>query len=173
MNLRLPRVVGSAAVSEGRPLTGRAVLFMLLAFFGIVVAVNIAMVRAAISTFGGVDTPSSYQAGLAFKSDEAAAKAQDSRGWRVSAKLAPAAVGETVSIAVTDAAGRPVSGAVLTVRLAHPIDERRDVAVVLGEVAAGSYLGKVVAENGQWILDIDIAKGGQRVFRSRNRVTIP
>ena len=153
MNLRLPRVAGSATASDRRPLTGRAVLFMLLGFFGLVIAVNIVMVRAAISTFGGVDTPSSYQAGLAFKADEAAAAAQDSRGWTVNAKLAPASGGESVAIEVpTRPAGRSAEQ-YLTVRLAHPIDERRDVTVAMSEIAAGSYRGKVAAETGQWILD--------------------
>jgi nitrogen fixation protein FixH len=43
------------------------VLAMLIGFFGLVIAVNLVMVRAALSTFGGVDTPSSYQAGLHFR----------------------------------------------------------------------------------------------------------
>ena len=54
MNLKLPTI---AAPRGQKPLTGRSVLFMLIAFFGLVIAVNIVMVRAAISTFGGVDTP--------------------------------------------------------------------------------------------------------------------
>ena len=80
MNLRSPE--HRLRAGAGRPLTGRAVLAMLLGFFGLVIAVNLVMVRAAISTFGGVDTPSSYQAGLAFKAEEAAVAAQDARAGR-------------------------------------------------------------------------------------------
>ena len=60
---------------------------MLVAFFGLVMVVNVVMVKAAISTFGGVDTQSSYQAGLAFKAEEAAAAAQNARDWPVDATL--------------------------------------------------------------------------------------
>jgi nitrogen fixation protein FixH len=42
-----------------RKLTGRHVLLGLVAFFGVVFAVNAVLVRAAISTFGGVETVSS------------------------------------------------------------------------------------------------------------------
>ena len=40
-------------------------------------ASNAIMIRAAITTFGGVETGSAYQAGLAFKHETAAAQAQD------------------------------------------------------------------------------------------------
>ena len=46
-----------------RPLTGRTVLICLIAFFAVVAIVNGIMIRAAISTFGGVETGSAYQAG--------------------------------------------------------------------------------------------------------------
>ena len=87
MNLRIP-AVGSAN-DNGRPLTGRMVLVLLLAFFGLVTVVNVFMIRAAISTFGGVDTPSSYEAGLNYKAEESVAAAQSARHWDVSASLVP------------------------------------------------------------------------------------
>lgn len=170
MNLKLPTVRMAAS---DRPLTGRAVLLMLVAFFGLVIAVNVVMVRAAISTFGGVDTPSSYQAGLVFKAEEAAASAQNARGWRVTARLNPSPEAIVATMDIHDAAGLPVAGADVVARLAHPIDERRDVALAVNEIGAGEYRGKGAVASGQWILDIEITKGGERLFRSRNRVVIP
>ena len=59
-----------------RPLTGRTVLICLIAFFAVISIVNGIMIRAAISTFGGVETGSAFQAGQAFKHDiEAATRA--------------------------------------------------------------------------------------------------
>ena len=171
MNLRLPTIRRPA--TGGPVLTGRKVLMMLVAFFGVVIAVNVVMVHAAISTFGGVDTPSSYQAGLVFEAEEAAAREQASRDWNVTATLAPAGDGQTVTIDVLDEAGRAVSGAAVTAKLAHPIDERRDVAVALQETAPGRYSGTAGATAGRWILDLEVAKGGVRLFRSRNRVMVP
>ena len=46
--------------SGPREVTGRHVLLSLVSFFGVVFAINGALVRAAISTFGGVETASSY-----------------------------------------------------------------------------------------------------------------
>ena len=124
MNLRLPTI----SPNDDKPLSGRAVLTMLLAFFGTVIVVNLFMVNAAITTFGGVDTPSSYEAGLAYKAEEAAVATQQALGLSVTAKLSAVAGGQTVTIEVRDRDGRPVTGATTTATLAHPIDERRDIA---------------------------------------------
>ena len=52
-------------------------LIALVVFFGVVAGVNGIMIRAAVTTFGGVETGSSYQAGLAFERELAAAQAQN------------------------------------------------------------------------------------------------
>ena len=57
-------------------------------FFGVVFAVNAVMVKAATSTFGGVETSSSYKAGLMFEQDVARAEQQDALHWQVGGKLA-------------------------------------------------------------------------------------
>lgn len=155
-----------------RQITGRTVLIALLGFFGFVMLVNIVMVHAAITTFGGVDTPSSYQAGLAFKAESAEAAEQVARNWHVVARIEPTASGTAVALEVRDADDRPVAGAEVVARLAHPIDERRDVAVPVSEVGPGTYRGRAPVDPGQWTLDVEIAKGGQRMFRSRNRIAI-
>ena len=60
-----------------RQLTGRMVLLCLLGFFGVVFGVNGILIHEALSTFGGVDTESAYQAGRKFEQDVAMAKAME------------------------------------------------------------------------------------------------
>jgi len=72
---------------SGFVLTGRMVLVCLVLFFATVVGVNAVMIRAATSTFGGVETENAYQAGLAFNREHAAAMAQDGRNWNVTAAV--------------------------------------------------------------------------------------
>lgn len=169
MNLPVPEL----ADDGGRPLTGRKVLLMLVAFFGSVTLVNVVMIQAAVSTFGGVDTPSSYKAGLAFKAEEAAAAAQNARHWTVDADLSPAGEGgETLTVEVKDRLGNPVRDADVTARLTHPIDERLDVAVAMTDTGSGVYKGVAAAGAGQWRLVIEIARDGERLFRSENRIVV-
>jgi len=44
----------------GRPLTGRTVLLCFIGFFGVVFTANFFLVRAAVTSFGGVETESSH-----------------------------------------------------------------------------------------------------------------
>jgi len=156
-----------------RKVTGRTVLVWLVAFFGIVTAVNVVMIRAAVSTFGGLETESSYQAGLAFAREAADARAQDALHWRVDARLAPVRDGATdVVIEVRDANSRPLAGIGATARLVHPTNQRDDRALALHEAQPGVFRGTTPAAAGQWDLVIELARDGARMFRSKNRVLL-
>jgi nitrogen fixation protein FixH len=153
--------------------TGRTVLACLGAFFAVVVGVNAIMVHAAVSTFGGVETASSYQAGLAFARESDAARAQDALRWRVAARLSAASAESTrIDIAATDAANRPLSGLVARARLSHPTDKRADHTLALSESSPGHFIGKTAQVRGQWDLVIELLRDGERVFRSRNRLVV-
>ena len=60
--------------APARKVTGRMVLLCLLGFFAIVFAVNGVMIHEALSTFGGVETESAYQAGRKYEEDVAMAQ---------------------------------------------------------------------------------------------------
>ena len=83
----LPTNAGGGTRRRPRELTGRTVLLCLVAFFAVVAAVNVIMMTAAVTTFSGVETKNSYQAGVTFAREEAAAEAQESRHWRVNSSL--------------------------------------------------------------------------------------
>ena len=166
--MRQPR-----APRRPRELTGRSVLVCLFGFFGVVGAVNALMIGAAISTFGGVETDSSYKSGLLFKQEIAAAERQDARHWQVSGRLARDGAGQTVlDVNARDAGGAPLYGLAAIARLAHPADARLDRVIALEPAAAGAFRGATQAEPGQWELTIDLYRGGERWFRSRSRITL-
>jgi nitrogen fixation protein FixH len=156
-----------------RELTGKHVLFCLLGFFGVVFAVNAVLVKAATSTFGGVETSSSYKAGLMFEQDVAKAEEQDALHWKIDGKIARDKAGEAVlDLSARDAKGAPLAGITVQARLAHPADERLDHLIALNRTATGLFHGEAQAEPGQWELIVDLYRGEARVFRSRSRVTL-
>lgn len=162
-----------SAARKPREITGKHVLFSLLGFFGVVFAVNAAMVKAATSTFGGVETTSSYKVGLKFNHEIEAAGRQEARHWQVAGKLARAQSGEAaLDVSVRDDKGAPLTGLTATARLAHPADARRDHEVTLARSGAGQFHGESQAERGQWELIVDLYRGDERVFRSRSRVQL-
>jgi nitrogen fixation protein FixH len=169
------RDLGSEARREKppRPLTGRMVLLYLVAFFGVVFAVNGVMIHEALSTLSGLDTDSAYQAGLQYEREVALAKAQDARRWHVDAKVTPAAAGARLDITARDAAGQLLSGLEAAAIFERPTDRRLDQDVALVEDGGGRFHGSAALEPGQWDLIIEFSRQGEQLFRSRNRVVLP
>jgi nitrogen fixation protein FixH len=164
--------MSSPTPSEFR-LTGRMVLIGLVGFFAIVVGVNAIMIRAATSTFGGVETANAYQAGLAFNRQQADALAQDALHWNVTADLMRRADGAAVLVvSVRDNAGTRLTALDVDARLLHPADARRDHHVTLREPAAGRFEGSEPVPPGLWDLVIDISRGGAELFRSKSRIVL-
>jgi nitrogen fixation protein FixH len=156
-----------------RELTGRMVLVGLLAFFGIVLGANGLLVHKALSTFGGVETDSSYRAGQLFERDVAMARAQDAQHWRVEASVAPAADGSALlDIVARDGAGLAVAGIAATATFERPTDRRLDRTVAVSEDAPGHFRGSAAISPGQWDLVIELTRQGERQFRSKNRIVL-
>ncbi|NPU10758.1 MULTISPECIES: FixH family protein [Bradyrhizobium] len=156
------------------PLTGRMVLAMLVAFFGIVIGVNVVMMKLAISTLPGTEVDSAYSASLGYEKEIAAARAQDARRWQVEAHIERGAGGAAVvQVNARDASGNPVSGLTFQGRLERPADKRADQEVALAEVGIGIYRGTAEAiAPGQWDLVLEGDSSGRRLFMSKNRVLL-
>lgn len=155
-----------------RPLSGRTVLLCLIAFFAVISLANGIMIRAAVTTFGGVETASAYQAGLAYAREAGAAHAQDALNWQVKAQVRPSAGVTRVEVDVRDAAGAAIASLQASARLERPTDRRADQEVALHEDGAGRFRGTAGPLAGQWDLVIELSRGDTRVFRSRNRVVL-
>jgi nitrogen fixation protein FixH len=162
----------SSGGERRKEVTGWMVFVCLVAFFAVVAGVNAIMIRAAVSTFGGVETESSYKAGLAFSREVAAAQAQDSRHWDVRAVVTRDRDGQRIEVTARDADGRPLTGLTATARFNHPADRRVDMMLDMHEVSSGRFAALAGPTAGQWDLVIELLRGGERVFRSRSRVVI-
>jgi nitrogen fixation protein FixH len=145
----------------------------LVAFFAVVASVNAVMMTAAISTFSGVETANSYQAGVTFAREEAAAVAQEARNWQVNAALTPMTGAPTqIELSARDAADQPLTGIEANIALIHPNDRRRDRPVPMQANGPGRFHGTIAAAPGQWDLVIELSRGGERLFRSRERIIL-
>jgi nitrogen fixation protein FixH len=151
---------GTGKQSPTGQLTGWMVFGLIVAFFAVIFGVNAYMAHMAISTFGGVETESSYHAGQTFERDVAMAKAQDQQHWQVDVNVTTAADGGAVlDIVARDAAGAPLTGLL-------------DRNLAVSESAPGRFRGNVDIPAGQWDLVIDLSRQGERLFRSKNRVVL-
>lgn len=156
-----------------RELTGRTVFLLLIGFFALIAGVNAVMIRAATSTFGGVEVDSAYKAGLAFMKEVTAAREQDARHWTVDARFGPEISGEReLAISVRDRNGVPVSAVEIEAKLVHPADVRHDHAIAMHQSGSGLFKGMTEAEPAQWDLLIEMTRGSQRLFRSKSRIVL-
>jgi nitrogen fixation protein FixH len=156
-----------------KPLTGTKVFLMLVAFFGVVIGVNVTMMKLAIATLPGTDVDSPYAAGLAYDREISAAQDQAARKWKVSAHIERRDGNAVLQVEARDAAGQPLTGLKFEGRLERPTDKRADLAVELAEAGIGIYRGNAASvAPGQWDLVIEGDARGERVFLSRNRVIL-
>ena len=158
-----------------KPLTGRMVLVMLLAFFGVVIGVNVTMMKLAIATLPGTEVDSAYSASIGYEKEIRAAHDQAARDWRVDAHIVRDRDGfATLQVEARDKDGQRLSGLSFRGMLERPTDKRADLAVALSEVENGVYRGNAGAiACGQWDLVIEgDMVGGERMFLSKNRVML-
>jgi nitrogen fixation protein FixH len=162
------------AARAPKPVTGRTVLFSLIAFFGVVIGVNMLMMKFAIETLPGTEVDSAYSASLGYEKEIVAARDQNARGWQVDAHIERGEGGAAVlQVNARDGQGKPVSGLTFQGRLERPADKRADQAVALAETGNGIYRGTAASiAPGQWDLVLEGDARGQRMFLSKNRVLL-
>jgi nitrogen fixation protein FixH len=162
------------SLAPPKPLTGRKVLFMLLAFFGVVFGVNFLMMKLAIDTLPGTEVDSAYSASLAYENEIAAAHDQNARNWKVDARVQRSADGgATLQVEARDDSGKPMSGLTFQGRFERPTDRRADQSVALAETGIGIYRGSAPQiAAGQWDLVLEGDAAGRRMFLSKNRVLL-
>ena len=151
-------------------LRGHHVLAGFLAFFGVVLAVNGAMIYSAISTHTGLVAIEPYRKGLYYNERIAAGERQDRLGWIVALEVR---LDGSVLLRLAETAGRPVRNLKISAVLGRPSTNRHDMALTLVEKEPGEYatLAPPLSE-GSWLFAFEAAYGdfGQPVFRARRRL---
>lgn len=160
-----------AGAPSGRPLTGRMVLLIILTFFGTIIAVNLVMLRFAISTFSGVGEKNAYTAGLSHDRAVAAVRAQDALGWKVDARVRRTTPGR-VEVVITRAAGVAAGPLVAVARFEHPSDGRQDHVADLGASTSDVWRADLDLPSGAWDLTIELKSDDAVLFRSRDRLML-
>lgn len=136
--------------------TGRHMAAIMVAFFGVVIAVNVTMARLATSTFGGVVVENSYVASQHFNTWLDEAKAEKALGWKVQFERAGA---DRLAVTMRDAAGKPLGGAKVSAVAEHPLGLRADETLGFRESVPGVYEAPLPA--GRWRLRLAVRSQGR------------
>ncbi len=162
-----PKAAGSP---EPRQLSGRHVLMMLLAFFGVIFAMNGFMMFSALSTYTGVVSVEPYRKGLAYNQRIADGERQDALGWHDHASLERSGL-VAVQMAASD--GTPLVGLQLTAVLGRPATARGDMPLTFTEAAPGDYravVGPLAA--GTWMITLEAYRDADHTapYRAKRRL---
>lgn len=149
-------------IPSGKPITGRTVLYGMLAFFGVIIAVNAAFVYFALSTWPGLSTNQAYEDGLAYNKTLADAERQRGLGWRTRLDLN---IDGQLSARFFDKSGAMIGGLSPTVRLLRPTHEGEDRDIILKEAVPGVYSAPVIdLAAGRWKAELKVYKDGKILF---------
>ena len=142
-----------------RELTGRHVLAITLAAFGVIIAVNMVMAVKAVSTFPGLETPNSYVASQRFDRDRTA---QAALGWTVT----PEYDGRALTLMVRDRQGNPARVRSLTATVGRPTHVREDQTPRF-TYENGVFRAPLTLASGIWNINVTAEAWNGTVFRQR------
>lgn len=140
--------------STPRRFTGWHMTGILVAFFAVVIAVNMLMATLAVRSFGGVVVDNSYVASQKFNGWLKAARAQEAQGWRETIAVDAQ---RRVQVSLVDAAGAPFNGVAVTATAAHPLGRAPDIALTFREASPGRYSSDRALPAGRWRLSLSAA----------------
>ena len=140
---------------ERKHFTGRHATMILVAFFGVVISVNIVMASFALSTFGGTVVDNSYVASQHYNEWLARADAQDRLGWDKSVT-----VDESRHVRLTVRKdGVLVEGLRIVATLRHPLGQTPARAMRFAPAADGTLRSLDALPAGRWQLDLSLHRG--------------
>ena len=135
--------------------TGWHMTAILVAFFGVVMAVNFTMARMAVSSFGGTVVDNSYVASQKYNRWLNAAAQQDKLGWEVSASV------DAERHVRIDARSNGVMLEQVTAvgDALHPLGRAADVPLVFAATPQGYLLSTKPLPAGRWNLRLSLRRG--------------
>jgi nitrogen fixation protein FixH len=158
------------SIAEPRPFSGRKFLAILVGAFVVVTAVNGVMIWFALSSWSGLVSDSAYQDGLGFDGVLAESRAEAALGWKSTIAYDPKG---RISVLLTDAAQKPLSGMTLSLVLLRPTQEGFDRSSPLVEVAPGRYEAAIHPPlPGQWDVRVTVKSAGKVRFHAEQRVIV-
>jgi len=135
--------------------TGYHATMIIVAFFAVVVSVNMVMARFALSTFGGTVVDNSYVASQKYNEWLEQARDQQAYGWNVSPAVRS---GNGVSLNLTGADGAALQGATVVAVAEHPVGRAEPFDISFAEGRPGEYTSIETIPAGRWKLKLVISQ---------------
>lgn len=135
-----------------KELTGRHVLLMVVAFFGVIFAINAYFITAAVTSFRGEDVKGSYRQGLEYNQQLETRRAESQLGWSASYNVINTETDSPRVIVALKKKSSPLANLDISGTIRHPTDTKMDKTVSFVETKSGQYEMVEPLPSGQWQL---------------------
>jgi nitrogen fixation protein FixH len=139
--------------------TGWHMTAILVAFFGVVIAVNLVMARFAVGTFGGTVVDNSYVASQNFNRWLAAAEQQSRLGWKTKLSVDPSRQLRVQA----DKAGMPISNLKISGVASHPLGRAPSIPLSFAASPNGGHRSQQALPKGRWKIALALKSGPDTV----------
>lgn len=156
--------------AEGRKgeFTGWHMLAIMVAFFSVIIAVNLTMAFFAQSSWTGFVVENTYVASQQFNQKAAEGRAQAALGWNPELTMAD---GE-IQYRLVDGNGNAVTASQVIANFRRPVSDLEDQDVVLVLQSDGSFSAPVDLGDGVWIVEIHTEAGIGHPYRDVRRLSL-
>ena len=140
--------------------TGYHAAAMIVAFFAVVVAVNLVMARFAVSTFSGTLVDNSYVASQNYNKWLEEARKQQAHGWTASPVTR---LEDKIAMTVRNANDIALQDAEISAIAEHPVGRADPITLDFVQDPSGTYISRDSLPEGRWKLRITITHRGNEL----------
>ncbi|MBV2142472.1 FixH family protein [Falsochrobactrum sp. TDYN1] len=148
--------------------TGWHMLGIMLAFFGVIIAVNLVMAYKAVNSWSGLVVPNTYVASQEFNEKAQTGKQQAALQWQAK----PAYENGIFTYRLNDRDGNAIVATGGTVEFKRPVGDVNDTVVQLDTGADGFLSAPVELGEGSWIMEVNADAGLDDPYRHILRILI-
>lgn len=154
--------------AQTREFTGWHMLAIMVAFFGVIITVNIIMATSAISSWSGLVVQNSYVASQEFNEKSIVGKAHAALNWQEHLSYENG----IVRYQLTEASGTPVKVVGATAVFRRPVNEKEDQTLNMLPEVDGVLTAEADLKDGNWVVEINTYAGLDEPYRQVSRIFI-
>jgi nitrogen fixation protein FixH len=155
----------ATVTGQARQFTGWHMLAVMVAFFAVIIGVNVMLAIYASSTWSGLVVENGYVASQQFGKELEKARTQKALGWQADV----AHESGILRAQFVSKEGAALSGLTVQGLLRRPVTEREDMVLMLAEKTNGTYTAPLALKPGQWELEIEASDGEGHHFKETYR----
>ena len=158
----------TSAIQTPKPFTGWHMLAILIAFFGVVISVNVLMAWYASSSWSGLISKDTYVASQDFNIEAAKARRWAQQGFKGKFTVMDDALEYRLAGPAAEIGNLRQVSAIFH----RPVGDKQDFTITLGKAGDGLFTSGHNLPVGQWIVDLAAIDGGRTVFHEAERIYI-